>query len=176
MRTLIGFVASSALVVGCTTEVRRVSTTEGDATAADPTSLCATFCARNAACDSKLDEQTCNTTCDDKLGGMKKVRADLLGAARECFEASDCREVLGGDRLAECIAESAVSVAPTAAGKKFCDDLIASQDKCGDMEIDRAKCLSFSKTFSDTTLSKASTCTSKSCAQIMPCVDAETSL
>jgi len=166
-----------AFVVACSSE------TEGTAPSpstdvAQTTSFCAGFCERKSACDSTIDEQTCLTSCDDSIRtDMRRLRNDIVEPARACFVASDCRQVLSGERLGECLAEAAVSVAPSVGSRAFCDGFLGAIDRCGgDRVLDRASCLRATARFSDETLAAARACTDKSCTALGPCVEAELGL
>ena len=134
--------------------------------------FCETYCEKFNACDSSSDVQTCSESCEETISQtLDKVRTDVIGEIKACWNGSDCRQVLSGDRLAECVDEAAVSVAPTAAAKAFCGSLAESLEKC-DSGIDRAQCIETTKVYSDETIAKAKKCTTKSCSMIMDCVNA----
>jgi len=106
---------------------------------------------------------------------MGKLRPDVMESARACYGGSDCKDVLSGKRLSECVDEAAVSVAPSDSTKRFCDALIEGGRRC-DVSFDRAKCLGGMKLFSDETMGAATKCTQKSCSAMGDCLDAELDL
>jgi hypothetical protein len=178
-RSLVRLAASFCLsaLAGCSGSASGSSpaagaTTEAASASADPSSFCESFCTKNATCDSRVDAQTCTTKCDDEVAStLKRRRADIVGGAATCFEASDCHQVLSGTRLRECLDEAAVSVAPTDKVKTFCDGLVGAFERC-DSHFDRAVCLDAIKVFSDATLAQGEACLDKSCSQMATCVSA----
>lgn len=140
--------------------------------ASNTESFCQTYCEKVNSCDSSSDVQTCSESCEETISQtLDKVRSDVVGEVKACWDGSDCRQVLTGDRLGECVDEAAVSVAPTAVAKAFCGSLAESLEKC-DSSIDRAQCIETAKVYSDETIAKAKQCTTKSCSTIMNCVNA----
>lgn len=160
-------------VLGCSSgSEAQAEGTSSSASATNADSFCESYCTKINECDSSSDLQTCTETCGDSLEStVRKLRADLMTEVQSCWEASDCRKVLGGDRLGDCVDEAAVSAAPNANAKAFCDDLGESLAKC-DLTVDRARCLDTVKVFGDDAVAQATKCTTKSCATIMGCVDA----
>lgn len=67
--------------------------------------------------------------------------------------------------------EAVAEVAPSSAGKLFCDGFVGLGERCR-VEIDKASCLNLVKLFNDETLDAALECTEKSCTQAGSCVDA----
>lgn len=142
------------------------------AAAADAQSFCETYCGRFSACDSRQDADTCATRCANEVErSVERLRADVVASAQECFAASDCREVLSGNRLGECLDEAAVSMAPSEKVNDFCDALDDAATKC-DARVTRSKCLAGFKLYSDETLDSATKCTTKSCSQMADCLEA----
>jgi hypothetical protein len=181
MRTAI--LTAALAVTAIATAACSSGSSQGTGTATDlstasasPLTFCAAYCGRRAECDRDVDKQTCERTCendaDDTVG---KLRGDVMESTRACYSGSDCKAVLSGNRLVECIDEAAVSVAPGDSAKRFCDSLIDAGRRC-DVTFDRAKCLGLFKLYSDKVLDAATKCTSKSCSAIPSCVDAETDL
>lgn len=149
------------------------STATSSVSAAEASSFCDSYCKKQESCDSRVDVQTCAVRCDDGVTStLERLRADLVDATRACFEASDCRQVLGGKRLSECIDEAAVSVTPSKAATTFCDALTAAAKECFDVDHPRVACLEQSKTYSDATLAEATKCMAKSCKQRFACESA----
>jgi hypothetical protein len=91
----------------------------------------------------RSDVQTCTAECEDATTTttttLQRLRHDVVEPTRECFVASDCRQVLTGDRLEECLEQAAVSVSPTAAAKEFCSAFASAAADC-DASVDRADC------------------------------------
>ena len=140
--------------------------------ASNTTSFCTSYCEKVSSCDSSSDLQTCSETCEETVSQtFEKVRGDVVGEVRACWEASDCRMVLSGERLGGCVDEASVSVAPSASAKSFCSQLGGALGKC-DIGLDTAQCLEAVKVYSDEAIAKAKQCTTKSCSMIMNCVDA----
>ncbi|HVH46240.1 MAG TPA: hypothetical protein VM925_28055 [Labilithrix sp.] len=172
---IVAFVfATASIVTGCSSSSAEKGATGSSsaAAAASGDAFCETYCQKINSCDSSSDVQTCTATCSDTLDStIDKLRSDVLAGVQACWDKSDCRQVLGGERLIDCVDETAVSTTPSAAAKSFCDALAAGLDKC-DAGIDRADCLETSKVYSDEALEQAAKCTSKSCSTIMDCVNA----
>jgi hypothetical protein len=165
--------AAVSAIAGCSTE-SDTATASSSAAAASAVagSFCESYCRKINECDSSSDVQTCTETCDDSVTStLEKLRPEITTEVRTCWDRSDCRQVLAGERLRECVEEAAVSTAPNASAKSFCDAFAAGLDKC-DARIDRANCLALTKVYNDATLEQAKKCTSKSCSAIVNCVDA----
>lgn len=158
---------------GCSSGDAPSSASSSAATAVSSTeSFCEAYCTKTSACDSSNDVQTCTAECTDTINTtINKLRTDLVGEIRSCWDASDCRQVLSGTRLGDCVDEATVSAAPQASAKAFCDSLNSGLQKC-DSGLDRADCLEFAKVYSDESLQRASKCASKACSAIMDCVNA----
>jgi len=140
--------------------------------ASNTTSFCTSYCEKVSSCDSSNDLQTCSESCEDTIRQtFDKARSDVVDGIRTCWDASDCRMILSGARLGECVDEASVSVAPTASAKAFCGELAGALEKC-DSLLDYADCLATVKVYSDETIAKAKKCTTKSCSTIMTCVEA----
>ena len=174
--SILGIAASASLftLTGCSGSASHDAPggSASAASSADSSSFCDSYCTKNATCDSRLDAQTCRTKCDDEVStSLKRHRSDVVAGAARCFEASDCRQILGGSQLGECMKEAAVSVAPAQTVKDFCDGLGKAFDRC-DSHIDRADCLGSMKTYSDSTLAHGTSCLEKSCSQMASCVSA----
>jgi hypothetical protein len=86
-----------------------------------------------------------------------------------CVEAKDCKSLLLGTAVPNCIAEAAASVAPTEAAHTFCDAYVDARSKCGGA-ISSASCLQATKLSSDGSLHAAEKCITKSCDQMVACV------
>jgi hypothetical protein len=158
--------------MGCSSETASASSSTTAAAAAEPGSFCDAYCQKRSECDRSEDLQTCTESCSTKLSSpIAKLRADVTSEAIRCWRGSDCRQVLGGNRLEECVDEAAVSASPSPAAKSFCDALGDGLSKC-DSGLDRADCLSATKVYSDATIEQAKKCTTKSCSTIMDCVNA----
>lgn len=179
MRTTIAaalLVIFAAPLGACTANTRDTASSSSSVSAADTASFCSAYCGRHAECDSSVDLQTCETECEDATAtSFKRLRSDVIEPTRECFVASDCKSILSGNRLAECIEESAVSVSPSAAAKSFCNAFASAADRC-DASVDRAKCLRLAAIYGDEALAAAEKCTEKSCSTMGSCVDAELDL
>lgn len=135
-------------------------------------SFCASYCAKLHECDNQKDEQTCADACaNDGAAILPKLRSDVVADLVSCVDGKDCSTVLSNDVLSACVGEAAAEVAPTSAAIAFCDAWSKSATKCGST-IDRAKCLDAVKLFSDAALANAKTCTSKTCADVAPCIEA----
>ncbi len=160
-------------LVGCSSSTTTTSSgAASSAASADPTDLCSTVCSRNAACDSSVDAETCTKKCQNDGGGVRRYRADLVQAVASCYQTADCKQVLSSNGLSSCVDDAAVSVAPTAATRSFCDAFESAAIKC-DSTLDHAKCLGLMKLFSDDTLQGATHCFDKSCSTMSACLDAE---
>lgn len=179
MRTTISavlFVALAAPLAACSSSVGTAASSSSSVSAADTASFCSSYCGRHAECDSSVDVQTCETECEDATAtSFKRLRADVIEPTRTCFVESDCKSILSGKRLSECIEEAAVSVSPSAAAKSFCDAFASAAGRC-DASVDRAKCLRLASIYSDETLGDAEKCTEKSCGTMGACIDAELDL
>ena len=175
--SFIAIFASSPFVlalIGCSsgTSAQSGTTSSAAASSADSASFCDSYCARLSTCDSQIDAQTCASKCENETSTtLKKRRSDVIADAQACFATSDCRQVLSGARLSECVTEAAVSLAPTQPTKDFCDGLVKAFEHC-DVSFDRAECLSAMKTYSDPTLAEGQGCLPKSCAQLPDCISA----
>ncbi len=176
------FVSTSPLTtVGCSSsaspeedkkESSSASSTSASASEEASSSFCSSYCDKVAECDSSSDAQTCAETCNTQIrNALGKMRSDVVEDTKACWQKSDCRMVLSGHRLGDCLNESIIGVAPTETAKSFCDQLGASFRKC-DSGLDYAKCLSSMKAFGDDTLEQAKKCTDKACKSITSCVDA----
>ncbi len=162
---------SSFALTGCSSGTTPQATGSSTAAAsAASTSFCESYCTKWSTCDSHIDSETCNAKCEDGTSSsLKRIRPEIVSDAQACFESSDCRSVLSGKRLEECIDEAAVSVAPLQPVKDFCDGLIDALERC-DVDLGRADCLATMKTYSDATLAEGSSCFPKSCKQMPDCV------
>lgn len=139
-------------------------------------SFCSSYCGRQAECDSSVDVDTCSVECEDATSSaFRRFRSDVIEPTRECFVTSDCRSVLSGDRLAECLEESALMVSPGSAAQAFCDAFGKALAQC-DYVMSRADCLSATRWYGDEALARANACLEKSCSSMLACVDAELSL
>ena len=177
MRTVVVAAALAALstIAGCTSEIVTATSNTGSASSSAATttqSFCEAYCEKIASCDSTSDVQTCSETCADSIStATSKLRSEVVSEIRSCWDGSDCRQVLGGERLGECVDEAAVIASPNAKTKELCDALGGALVKC-DSALDRAKCLEATKVYSDDRLDQAMKCTTKSCSAIMDCIDA----
>ena len=175
MRTVLVLAAAalSTLAFACSHGSNDSEGSVSAAASAASDGLCTTYCKKESACDADLDEQTCEKKCEDVVTPLRTLRADILDSAQKCFESSDCKKVLAGDRLQDCIDEAELDVTPSAAAKDVCDALEKSSDKCSfDTDVDHVKCLTTMKSYSDAALVDAKTCTEKACDAIWDCVDA----
>lgn len=173
--TLIAFalVFTSVSAIACSSETAGSSpSSDTVAAAATPGSFCEAFCQKISSCDTSEDLQTCTESCEGKIGSaIQKLRSDVASETMTCWEKSDCRKVLDGDRLGECLEEATVSASPSPAAKAFCDALANGLGKC-DSGLDRAQCLTTAKVYSEETIEQAKKCSTKTCSNILPCVDA----
>jgi len=138
----------------------------------DATAFCSGYCKRIGGCDNTRDVQTCENTCKNQNAAVfPKLRSDVVSKISTCIDALDCKTVLGSDVVSSCSAEAVAQVAPSEVGKRFCDDLGATDTKC-ERSLDKAKCLDRAKLYNDKALGDADLCTKKACADVDACVDA----
>jgi len=161
-------VAVSFAGIACATGAQ-----EGDtSSSSDPLVFCNGYCKKLVGCDNARDEQTCQNTCKNQNAAIfPKLRVDVLSKVSSCIDQRDCKTVLSSDVIAKCSDEAVASVAPTETAKKFCDQLAATQTKCGG-SAEKTQCLNRAKLYNDKALTDASMCTTKACADITKCVDA----
>lgn len=176
MRTVLvlAAVAFSALTFACSHDADAEK--EGSVAAASSAvgdGFCTTYCKKSNECDSDLDQQTCEKKCEDAFTPLRTLRSDIVESAQKCFASSDCKKVLAGDRLADCVDEAELDVTPSTAAKELCDALEKSTDRCSsDSAVDHVKCLGAMKSYGDAALADAKTCADKACDAIWDCVDA----
>jgi hypothetical protein len=150
--------------------VRPAVATSGNYPTAD--AFCAKYCGRVQACDNAADTQTCTNSCVNTSAAVfPKLRPDVVDAIAACFDAKDCKAVLGGSVVGACANEAVASVAPSAVASQYCDELDAAGKKCGKPR-DKASCLNTAKLYNDGALAGARACASKSCADVDACVSA----
>jgi hypothetical protein len=137
----------------------------------DVEGFCEGTCARVLDCDNAVDLQTCTQSCRNaNAASVPKLRGDVLQGMQSCLEAEDCRTVLDGAPIGTCLSEAVAAVAPSDAGKQFCDAWDQSVTRCGN-SLNKATCLEIATLFNDDTLRAAAACTEKSCNQMNPCID-----
>ncbi len=143
---------------------------EGSATSSG---LCATFCDRLTTCDTSQDRDTCSATCNDEIGrSLDRMRDDVQTSISACVDALDCKTVLQGDGVGDCVKQAAASVAPSATDKKSCEALVKAEVSCGNDAASVAGCLDNTKIYSDATLNQVLACTKKPCSEIDACLGA----
>lgn len=170
MRTALVLVAAALSTLAFACSHGSSDDSEGSVAAAASAAsdgLCTTYCKKEGECDADLDEQTCEKKCEDVVTPLRTLRSDIIESAQKCFQSSDCKKVLAGDRLQDRIDEAALDVTPSAAAKDVCDALDKSSDKCSfDTDVDHVKCLTTMKSYSDATLIDARKSTDKACNAI----------
>jgi len=145
--------------------------TPTDATT-DAASFCGSLCGVQEACDTSLDTQTCKNSCTNSFAAVfPKLRQDVVGLIVQCFDAKDCKTVLGGDVVGACAEEAVASVAPSDTAASYCDGLVAAKKKCG-TTVSKATCLDQAKLYSDDTIGEAANCSERACSEIDKCVSA----
>ncbi|MBX3190674.1 MAG: hypothetical protein KF819_26980 [Labilithrix sp.] len=155
--------------------------TEGDTSAIEPAgqsaaSFCSAMCTRVKSCDKTLDQQTCENTCTNQNAAVfPRLRGDVVDLIVACFDAKDCKTVLGGGVVGECASDALASVAPSAAASAFCDDLANKKKRCTTSSTaltSKADCLNSSKLYDDDAIAQAHNCTDRACTEIDGCVAA----
>jgi hypothetical protein len=133
--------------------------------------FCESYCTRANTCDTTRDVDTCTNRCENDFASLfPKLRADLLSGVETCWQRNDCKRVLeSSSALGSCVDEAQESLAPTAAGTAFCEDLDVSWKKCG-IALERSKCLRLAKQYNDEALTDASKCLDKACSTIDGCI------
>jgi len=64
--------------------------------------------------DKALDHQTCKNACTNSYAAVfPKLREDVVELIVGCFDAKDCKTVLGGDVVGSCVSDAVASVAPS---------------------------------------------------------------
>jgi len=73
----------------------------------DAASFCAALCDREQQCDKALDHQTCKNACTNSYAAVfPKLREDVVELIVGCFDAKDCKTVLGGDVVGSCVSDA----------------------------------------------------------------------
>jgi hypothetical protein len=151
----------------------------GDAASSAGVSLatfCGSLCSHITSCDTTKDAQICASACEnDNAAGYPKRRANVVDSALTCFSAADCVSVLRGTALSTCVDVAAAAIAPSAAGVAFCSAWSSASTTCG-RTLDQAQCLSLVKQYNDDSIARAQACTTKTCANVLPCIEAEFNL
>jgi hypothetical protein len=138
--------------------------------------FCGSLCSHITACDTTKDAQTCTSACEnDNAAGYPKRRANVVDTALTCFGAADCASVLRGTALSACVDVAAAAIAPSAAGVAFCAAWSSASTPCG-RTLDQVQCLALVKQYNDESIARAQACTTKTCANILPCIEAEFNL
>lgn len=167
------FVLVASTLAACSSGTENTASSSASVSTSGTASFCASYCDHWSACDSSIDKDTCSTECEDAASStFRRLRSDIVEPTKTCFMSSDCKSILSGNALSDCVEEAAVSVAPSAAAKSFCDAFAGAAGRC-DASIDRADCLNAAKIYGDETLEAAKACTEKSCSQMGTCIKAE---
>lgn len=174
MRHLLVLAAFSSLVFACASKSNGEDPQGTVAAAASADDFCGALCKRHSDCDSSTDLDTCTRKCQDALDDdAKKFRADIMKSAQTCVTKADCKTILAGDGLDDCVGEALLEVTPSDKAKALCTALEASDDKCSsDTTIDHVKCLDTMKQYNDATLEDAKACVDKACNAVWDCVNA----
>ncbi len=140
----------------------------------DATTFCGSMCARIQSCDATLDTQTCQNRCTNTNAAIfPRLRSDVVDLVVQCFDAKDCKTVLGGGFVGVCTADAVASVAPSTAAASFCDALASSKKTCSGTTTDaKATCLNTAKLYNDDAIAQAQNCTKRGCSEIDACVGA----
>jgi uncharacterized membrane protein YgcG len=134
--------------------------------------FCGAYCGRVNTCDATQAEQTCVNECKNANAALlPKLNSAVTSQLETCIAAKDCKTVLSSSILKTCQKEVVASVAPSADGAAFCNQLAAADTKCG-KTLDKANCLEDIKLYNDTAIRDAEACTSAACSAIDDCVDA----
>ncbi|HEY0709574.1 MAG TPA: hypothetical protein VGG33_22375 [Polyangia bacterium] len=166
---VVGFVAGIVGGIACGDEGTKNGNT------GDVSQFCTSLCTRQNSCDSTRDVQTCTNQCKNNLAvSFPKLRGEVVNMVSTCTTQKDCKTILlAADVVLDtCSREAAASLAPTATATSFCDAVIAAQNKCTMTAVDRAACLELAKRANDPALEEAKKCSTKACADIVPCLDA----
>jgi hypothetical protein len=179
------FLVVSSSLAACATSERVVvgppPGATGDTSATQPAgqsaeSFCSAMCTRVKSCDKTLDQQTCENTCTNQNAAVfPRLRGDVVDLIVGCFDAKDCKTVLGGSVVGECTSDALASVAPSAAATTFCDDLANKKKSCNASTTaltTKADCLNSSKLYDDDAIAQAQNCTDRACTEIDTCVAA----
>jgi hypothetical protein len=172
---------SASLLLACSAENRVVEIKKvppaadqsGTVPAArDAATFCQALCDREQACDTALDHQTCKNSCTNKNAAVfPKLREDVVDLIVTCFDAKDCKTVLGGSVVETCASEAVASVAPSEAATKYCEAYGKAKTKCG-ITTAKADCLNQAKLYGDGAIAEAQNCAERSCTEIDACVAA----
>lgn len=174
------FFASVFVSVGmsaCATS-EEVIVKKSDASATEPaafdaTSFCASYCDRILSCDRTTDSQTCTNQCKNQNAAIfPRLRSDVVQLIVDCYGAKDCKTVLGGSVIGTCAKEAIASVAPSTEASTFCEGYSKTKQKCSGSPSSKADCLNVAKLYTDEAIGQAENCTTRSCAELDPCVGA----
>jgi hypothetical protein len=181
---VLGWLALGAASVACSSSNTDVDDEDGGAnsdgdgmqsTAVGPSDLCASLCGALTACDNGNAGACSSSECEAALAATGgKLRSDFADYVERCVGTRDCPSLTGGSAFETCRAEAVASLAPSATGRGFCDDLDAALIACSaQAQYPKAECLEAVKTYADSAITAAQGCVSKPCAQIASCVDGE---
>jgi hypothetical protein len=140
------------------------------------TTFCGSLCSQITSCDKTKDVQICTGGCEnDNAAGYPKLRANVVDSVLTCFSAADCATVLRGAALSTCVDVATAAIAPSEAGVAFCRAWATTSTNCG-RRLDEAQCLALVKQYNDDSIAAAQSCTTKSCSNILACIEAEFNL
>jgi hypothetical protein len=138
--------------------------------------FCGSLCSHITSCDPTKDAQTCTSACqNDNAAAYPKRRASVVDTALTCFGTADCASVLRGTALSSCVDVAAAAIAPSAAGVAFCAAWSSASTTCG-RTLNDTQCLALVKQYNDASIASAQACTTKTCANVLPCIEAEFNL
>jgi hypothetical protein len=134
-----------------------------------PDDYCQRSCEKAHACDDTVLAATCRSMCEAALASYPKLRADFLGYAATCVQASGCSHT----SASKCASEAEAQLPASDFGKSFCTAYVEADGKCDatGSPNPESTCLAAAKSYDDSALKSASNCFSQSCAELGTCLE-----
>jgi hypothetical protein len=131
--------------------------------------LCHHFCDRVHTCNGGSNVSLCVNDCESTNGKvLPKLRTDYVGAVEKCLDDTSCK-VMGASVFQTCIQTAHDAMTPSAATTKYCDDVVAFQERCGNAPADPEACADEAKVFDDATLGQYGACLARECGAALGC-------